>query len=101
MVSADSDHTPDPLFKGLTRPALIFGMPFTVAVPGVALSLMLFIKSHSFELAAVSLGIVWLVGRYMGSKDHHLMAITDIVARRLPSMKYNLKYWGSRTYRQD
>ncbi|MDH5327713.1 MAG: VirB3 family type IV secretion system protein [Gammaproteobacteria bacterium] len=65
----------DPLFKGLTRPALLFGMPFQFALTGVFLSIAIGVISGYLIFLPVGLGLTWLIGTDLGSRDKDLINI--------------------------
>ena len=92
----------DPVFKGATRPAMLFGVPVVPLI--LVLGTHILFAMYSFLLqkymfvvvVGTSSGICFVIMRYITTQDDHrlnqyLLWIKSIALRR------NQKHWGSAT----
>lgn len=88
----------DPLFLGLTRPVLIFGMPYVyfwfLLVGGMVFYLL------TLELVVSALvGVVgYFIGLYLGKSDPFMTEIWRVTKWKTPKVR-NFNHWKSNSYR--
>lgn len=89
----------DPLFVGLTRPALMWGIPyiyFMFMLPVVALSWVLF---KTLLASAVLGATMYVVGLYLGRSDPFLSQIWSVRFTKGLQRNKNFRFWRAQSYR--
>jgi len=93
----------DPIFKGCTRPATIWGVPLVpvIVIVGTVLTLgalagALF-RGPSFPIALASLAPILLSLREITRRDDHRLSQL-LIRLRLVRFRYNGAMWRIRTY---
>ena len=88
----------DILFKGLTRPAMKWGMPTYFFYAGLIAEALSYIIFRNYWLLILLPGVLWLVGLELGKRDASFpIRIYKRVTLTRPIK--NTKYWGVNTYR--
>jgi type IV secretion system protein VirB3 len=75
----------DPLFLALTRPAMIFGVPYTYAMFNMMIWALVFVNTKDFGLLIPGAVIVHLIGYYVSAYEPRFMDIIGIWARTVPT----------------
>ncbi len=75
----------DPLFLALTRPSMLFGVPYTYALANVMLWMMVYINTKSFLHLIFGMVGVHLVGYYISAYEPRFMEIFMIYAKTVPT----------------
>ena len=98
MNQADPIETvqTDPLFLGLTRPAMFWGVPQPYFVMNGMISMLAFLWSGSFCPILVVAPLVHAAGYVACLRDVRIFEIWVIKARFLRCM--NSRYWKARSY---
>ncbi|MES2215255.1 MAG: VirB3 family type IV secretion system protein [Pseudomonadota bacterium] len=88
--------TVDPLFVGLTRPTLIFGVSVSFAMVNMMISVVMFIQSSSFIIVPIA-GSVHLVGYILCFKEPRFM---ELYLNKLSKCNQcsNKSYYGANSY---
>jgi type IV secretion system protein VirB3 len=86
----------DPLFVGLTRPTLIFGVSVSFAMVNMMISVVMFIQSSSFIIVPIA-GSVHLVGYILCFKEPRFM---ELYLNKLSKCNQcsNKSYYGANSY---
>lgn len=86
----------DPLFIGLTRPTLIFGVSTSYAMLNMMVSVVYFINTSSFYIVLIA-GIIHLVGYILCFKEPKFM---ELYLNKLSSFNNctNKSYYGANSY---
>ncbi|UAT43423.1 type IV secretion system protein VirB3 [Anaplasmataceae bacterium AB001_6] len=96
MANTGSVHT-DPVFKGLTRPAMLFGVGFTFAGMNVVISVASYIMTKELLFLFVLLPVVHSVG-YVISFSEPLFLELFIIRSSKCSRCRNKAYHGANSY---
>ena len=86
----------DPLFVGLTRPTLIFGVSVQYAMVNMMVSIVYFIQTSSFKIIPVALAI-HLLGYLLCFKEPRFMEIYINRANKCNQCP-NKGYYGANSY---
>ena len=91
-------YQPDILYKGMTRSAMKWGMPYKYILFAMVIYVIAITKLESMVLAFVLPPVLWLIGLELGRRDPRLIEI--LIARaRLPGITKRVKkFWKTRTY---
>ena len=68
----------DPLFVGLTRPSMIFGVSIQYAMLNLMVSVTMFIQKSSIYIIFIAL-VVHMIGYYFALKNHVLWSFILII----------------------
>ncbi len=90
------DAACDPVFLGLTRPAMFWGVPQPFFVLNGMLAMLVFLWSRSFMPLLVGLPLIHGLGYWACVKDPRVFEILVIRARFLPCR--NARFWRARSY---
>ena len=92
----DGKLTPDPLFIGLTRPTMIFGVSITYALLNMVISTMYFINTTNFYVVPLAV-IIHMIGYIMCFKEPLFM---ELYLKKLAYCNkcYNKGYYGANSY---
>lgn len=87
---------PDPLFVGLTRPTLIFGVSTPFAMLNMMISVVYFIQTSSFWIVPIA-GVIHLVGYLMCFREPLFM---ELYLNKLSKCNQcaNKSYYGANSY---
>lgn len=86
----------DPLFLGLTRPALVWGVPQPFFVLNGMVSMIAFLASNSFLPLLVGVPLIHALGVIVCIKDVRTFDIWLVKARFLRCR--NRGFWGATSY---
>ena len=86
----------DPLFVGLTRPTLIFGVSTSFAMVNMMVSIVYFIQTSSFMIVPIA-GAIHLVGYILCFKEPRFMEIYLNTLSKCNQCK-NRSYYGANSY---
>src|SRR5262249_22138158 len=86
----------DPVFLGLTRPAMFWGVPQPYFVMNGMLSMLAFLWSGSFSPILVVAPLIHGVGYFACMRDLRIFEICKIKARFVRCV--NAGYWKTRSY---
>ena len=88
--------TSDPLFLGLTRPTLIFGVSIQFAMINMMLSLMIFIQTSSFIIIPIAF-VMHGVGYILCFKEPRFV---ELYLNKVQNFNvcYNKNYYGANSY---
>jgi type IV secretion system protein VirB3 len=87
----------DPLFLGMTRPALAWGVPFGAVVANATFTTLAFLASadlRAFALAVPMHALLYLVCL----RDPRILELLWVRARQTPPVP-NAAFWGAQSYR--
>jgi len=88
----------DPLYKGLTRPAMIKGMPFTFIIYTVMASALLLIWTRNIILAGFIFMIVFAVGMDLFYRHGHQVGRLLYIKWRYCYAIRNRRFWKMDSY---
>ena len=91
----DKDLT-DPLFLGLTRPAMVWGVPQPFFVLNGMISIMAFLLSNSFYPLFIGAPAIHGLGLLLCLRDCRIFDLWLTKARFLRCL--NQRYWGANSY---
>ncbi|MDF2964896.1 MAG: virB3 [Rickettsiaceae bacterium] len=93
---SDGNLTSDPLFVGLTRPTLIFGVSISYAMLNMIISVVYFINTSSFWIVPVA-GVIHVIGYILCFKEPRFM---ELYLNKLSKCNNcpNKSYFGSNSY---
>lgn len=94
--NADSELETDPVFLGLTRPAMFWGVPQPYFVVNGMVSMLAFLWSGSFGALLVAAPVFHGLGVLACLRDMRIFEICLIRARFLRCV--NARYWRARSY---
>lgn len=87
----------DPLFKGCTRPAMIFGVPVVPLV--VVAGIIIILAVWTTILVAVLIPVAILIMRQIVKKDDQQFRLLGLRMRfRLVAMNRNARFWKASAY---
>ena len=92
----DKTLTADPLFLGLTRPAMVWGMPQPFFVLNGMVSMVVFLTANSFAALLVGAPLVHGLGYLLCLKDRRILDLWIVKARFLRCI--NRRHWGANSY---
>lgn len=75
----------DPLFLALTRPAMLFGVPYVYAMMNMLIFLLVFINTKDFTIVIFGATVVHLIGYYISAYEPRFMEIFMIWAKTVPT----------------
>lgn len=86
----------DPLFVGLTRPTLIFGVSIKFAMLNIMTSLVFFIQTSSFIIIPIA-GIIHAIGYILSFKEPRFL---ELYLNKMQNFNvcYNRTYYGANSY---
>ncbi|OEY87063.1 type IV secretion system protein VirB3 [Wolbachia pipientis] len=87
----------DQLFKGLTRPAMLFGVSYMFAVLNVLICMVIFINTNDFRVLFVLLPGIHVLG-YIASAKEPLFIELFMVRSQKCSKCLNRFYHGANSY---
>ena len=91
-------YSPDILYKGMTRHAMKFGMPYKYFVLAMVFYVLVISRTKSLIVIVLLPPILWLIGLELGRRDPRLIDIW-IAKLQLPRLGQLYKrYWKARTY---
>jgi type IV secretion system protein VirB3 len=88
--------TSDPLFVGLTRSSMIFGVSIQYAMLNLMVSISIFIQESSIYIVFIA-GIVHLIGYLLCFKEPKFMELYLNYAGKCNQCP-NKSYWGANSY---
>ena len=86
----------DPLFLGLTRPALVWGVPQPLFVLNGMVSMIVFLLSNSFMPLLVGAPMIHALAYLACIKEVRIFDLWRVKARFLRCR--NRRYWGANSY---
>jgi type IV secretion system protein VirB3 len=86
----------DPLFLGLTRPAMVWGVPQPFFVMNGMLSMIVFLMSNSFVPLLIGAPLIHGLGYLACLREVRMFDLWRIKARFLRCR--NRRYWGANSY---
>jgi type IV secretion system protein VirB3 len=86
----------DPLFLGLTRPAMVWGVPQPFFVLNGMVSMIVFLVSNSFYPLLIGAPLIHAIGYLLCLKDVRILNIWLTRAKFLRCL--NRRYWGANSY---
>ena len=92
----DDAKRTDPLFLGLTRPAMFWGVPQPVFILNGMASMILFLVSNSFIPLLVGAPVLHGAAYLLCLKDGRIFDLWFTKARFLRCL--NRRYWGANSY---
>lgn len=90
------DKRADPLFLGLTRPAMFWGVPQPVFILNGMAAMIAFLVSNSFYPLFLGAPILHAAAYLVCLKDCRIFDLWFIKARFLRCL--NRRYWGANSY---
>ncbi|MDF3047158.1 MAG: type secretion system protein VirB3 [Candidatus Midichloriaceae bacterium] len=95
-MSSENKVSTDPLFVGLTRPPLLFGVSYTYFVVNALISMVAYIATSQFQFLAMAVP-VHLVGFYICSKEPLFIELFKVKAEKCSRCR-NKFYHGANSY---
>lgn len=95
-MSSESKVRTDPLFVGLTRPPLLFGVSYTYFVVNALISMTMYIATSNFRYLMMAIPI-HAIGFYICSKEPLFIELFKIRADKCSRCK-NRFYHGANSY---
>ncbi len=95
-VASESKVKVDPLFVGLTRPPLLFGVSYTYFVVNALVSMVAYIATSNFKFLAMAVPIHFL-GLYICSKEPLFIELFKVKADKCSRCR-NRFYHGANSY---
>jgi len=92
----DKTQNHDPLFLGLTRPAMLWGVPQPVFILNGMASMIAFLVSNSFYPLFVGAPLLHALAYFVCLKDGRTFDLWCTKARFLRCL--NRRYWGANSY---
>ncbi len=83
----------DPLFLGLTRPTLVFGVTYMWFVVNIMLNIIAFINTEDMQFLLVAFPVIHAIGFFISSKEPRFLDIEFIKSAKCSKCK-NLAYHG-------
>lgn len=96
MSSTGSVKT-DPLFKGLTRPAMLFGVSYTFAIMNFLLSTLTFIYTNDFKILLILAPMLHVVGLVATRQEPLFLEMVAMKLRKC-NICPNRFYHGANSY---
>jgi type IV secretion system protein VirB3 len=87
----------DPLFLGLTRPAMIMGVSFMYFILNTMIGVMAFIVSSNFKIVPVC-AVIHLVGMAISKKEPLAMEMFMIKIQKFNRCPNRIKHGGRNSY---
>lgn len=97
MAENSSKVYVDPLFVGLTRPPMLFGVSYTFFIVNAFVCLLGFILYNDFRIL-FSLGPVHFVGYYLCSKEPLFIELFMLKSSKCNKARKNLTHHGGNSY---
>jgi type IV secretion system protein VirB3 len=95
-MSNDNKVSADPLFVGLTRPPLMFGVSYTFFVVNALVAMMAYISTTNFKYLAMAFP-VHFIGVYICSKEPLFIELFKVRAEKCSRCKN--RFWhGANSY---
>lgn len=88
--------TSDPLFVGLTRPSMIFGVSIQYAMLNLMISVSIFIQKSSIYIIFIAF-VVHMIGYLLCFKEPRFMELYLNYAGKCNQCP-NKSYWGANSY---
>ncbi|MBP7190373.1 MAG: VirB3 family type IV secretion system protein [Rickettsiaceae bacterium] len=88
--------TVDPLFVGLTRPPMLFGVSIIYAMLNMMISVLAFINLNSFKVIPFAV-VIHFIGYIACFKEPRFMELYMIKSSKCPSVS-NRSYYGLNSY---
>jgi len=89
-------ETRTPLFVGLTRPPMLFGIPFQWVVLSIMASFVLFMLTKAFASYLLYVAL-HMFGLALTRFEPNFMTILMVRLRKTPPVP-NASYWGANSY---
>ena len=90
----------DKLFKGLTRPAMIFGVSFPFVFLNMMVSFLTYVNAHDIWILIIMLPSIHAVGYLICFKEPLFLELFILKTKKCPSCK-NRMYHGANSYDVD
>lgn len=87
----------DQLFKGLTRPAMLFGVSYMFAILNVMICMVTFINTNDLRVILLLLPAIHGVGYIASAKEPLFIELFMVKLQRCPMCR-NRFYYGANTY---
>lgn len=75
----------DPLFLALTRPSMLFGVPYTYALANMMVWSMIYINTKNFTYLFGGSAATHIVGYYISAYEPRFMEIINIWSKTVPT----------------
>lgn len=95
---ADEGLSVDPLFVGLTRPPMLFGVSYTFALFNAVACVLAFISTSNFKYLAIMFPI-HAIGFYLCSKEPLFLELFKVKAEKCSRCR-NMFFHGANSYDQ-
>lgn len=96
-MAEESKMNADPLFVGLTRPPMLFGVSYTYFVLNAFINMIAYILTNEFKYLLVFFPIVHAIGYYICSKEPLFIDLFMIRSNKCSRCK-NKFYHGANSY---
>lgn len=95
---ADGEIGADPLFLGLTRPSMLFGVTYTYAAINGLVALMAFIITENFLYLLVVLPILHAIAYLICLKEPLTIELVKMRYSKCNICRNRIKYGGTNSY---
>ena len=97
MDRTDETEWVEPLYKGLTRPPMIFGVTDTYAVIALVIVVMIYVGAGSMLWAFAAAPALWLFGYLVCLKDPRMFDLWIAKGRYFTKCRRRA-FWGGNSY---